>query len=51
MDTPVVKWVTGLTSGVTTFGSELLRVYSQAECAKFLYWDEAKDAVYGDDWL
>ena len=40
---------TGLTKGQTTFGSELLRLYSLEECRKFLFWGEVKDAVWGED--
>ena len=45
------QWVTGLVEGSSTFGSELLRVYPLAECEKFIYWNEARNAVFGDDWL
>lgn len=45
------QWVTGLIAGKTTFGEELLKVYSLAECRGFLYWEEAKDAVYGVSWF
>lgn len=44
------SWTTGLT-GKTTFGAELLRVYSLAEAQKFVYWEEAKSAVYGVSWF
>ncbi len=44
------QWTEGLVKNKTTFGEELLRVYSLAECQKFLYWDEAQEAVYGDEW-
>ena len=39
----------GLTSGIT-FGSELLRVYSPEDAAKFVYWNDVKDARFGSDW-
>lgn len=45
------QWVEGLVQGQTTFGEELLKVYSLAECQKFTYWDETKGAVYGVSWL
>lgn len=45
------QWVTGLVEGRSTFGQDLLRVYSLAECQKFLYWAEENDAVYGEDWV
>jgi len=44
------SWVTGLVKGQTTFGEELLKVYTLAECKAFAYWDEAKDAVFGVSW-
>lgn len=45
------QWVTGLTKGESTFGGELLRVYSPEECERFVYWNEAKDAVFGVNWF
>ena len=45
------SWVTGLVQGVTTFGAELLKVYTGAEASKFIYWAEAKDCVYGVSWF
>ena len=44
------QWESGLLQGKTTYGSELLKVYSLAECKKFAYWDEVKDGMYGEDW-
>ena len=43
--------VAGLVEGVTTFGDELLKAYTLAQCRKFVYWDEAKDARYGVSWF
>jgi len=45
------QWVEGLVKGETTFGEELLRVYTLAQCKKFVYWDEAKDAKFGVSWF
>lgn len=45
------SWREGLVEGQTTFGSELLRVYTLAECQKFIYWADVKDAVYGEDFF
>lgn len=45
------QWETGLVKGQTTFGSELLKVYSLAECQQFVYWGEAKDAIFGESWF
>ncbi len=44
------QWEEGLTKGTSTFGEELLKVYTLAECKRFAYWDEAKDAVFGVSW-
>lgn len=46
-----LQWVTGLERGVSTFGDELLKVYSLDQCKRFVYWNEAKDAVYGVSWF
>jgi len=43
--------VLGLTVGVSTFGKELRRVYSEAECQKLPQWDEVKDRQYGVSWF
>ncbi len=45
------QWISGLTRGTTTFGEELLKAYTLAQCKKFVYWDEAKDARYGVSWF
>lgn len=44
-----LQWEQGLVKGQTTFGSELLRLYSPAECKQLAWWDEVKDAVFGED--
>ena len=46
-----MQWTKGLIKGESTFGEELLKVYTLAECKQFIYWDEAKDAVFGVDWF
>ena len=33
------------------FGTELLKVYSEEECKKFLYWNESKNCTFGVDWF
>lgn len=43
------QWEQGLVKGQTTFGSELLRLYSLTEAHKLAWWDEVKDAVFGDE--
>lgn len=45
------QYVVDLVEGQTTFGEELLKVYTLSECKKFVYWNEAKDAVYGVSWF
>lgn len=40
-----------LTEGVSTFGDELLKVYSLNEAKKFVYWDEVKGNVFGKSWF
>jgi peptidoglycan hydrolase-like protein with peptidoglycan-binding domain len=44
------QWEEGLVKGESTFGEELLKVYTLAQCKAFAYWDEAKDAVFGVSW-
>jgi peptidoglycan hydrolase-like protein with peptidoglycan-binding domain len=43
------SYLTGLAPG-TTFGSELLRVYSPADAAKFGAWESVKDLRFGTEW-
>ena len=45
------QWQGGLVKGTSTFGEELLKVYSLAEARRFVYWNEAKDAVFGVSWF
>lgn len=40
-----------LVRGESTFGEELLKVYTLEQAKKFAYWDEAKDRVFGKDWF
>ena len=40
-----------LTRGVSKFGEELLKVYSLDRCKRFVYWEEAKDWVFGKNWF
>ena len=40
-----------LTKKESKFGEELLKVYPMSKCKKFLYWEEAKDCVYGVNWF
>lgn len=41
---------TGLVHGETTFGDELLRVYTPEQAEAFVYWNEAKGSTFGVDW-
>lgn len=45
------QWEEGLTKGVSTFGDDLLKVYTLADCQRFAYWNEVKDAVFGVSWF
>lgn len=40
-----------LTKGVSTFGEELLKVYTLDQAKKFIYWEEVKDNVFGVNWF
>ena len=40
-----------LTKGESKFGEELLKVYSLAKCKRFVYWDQAKDCIFGKNWF
>ena len=44
------QWETGLVVGKTTFGDELLRVYTLAQAKKFVYWNQAKNCRWGVNW-
>ena len=46
-----LTWTAGLVVGRSTFGDELLKVYSLEDAKKFIYWNEAKDAIYGVSWF
>ena len=40
-----------LEEGKSTFGKELLKVYSLAEAKKFIYWNVSKNCVFGKNWF
>jgi peptidoglycan hydrolase-like protein with peptidoglycan-binding domain len=40
-----------LTAGKSTFGEELLKVYSLSQAKKFVYWEESKNCVFGKNWF
>ena len=45
------QWEKKMIRGVSTFGEELLRVYTLAQCKQFAYWDEVENSVFGETWL
>ena len=45
------EWETGMVEGQTTFGEELGKVYSPADCQRYVYWNEVKDARFKVEWL
>ncbi len=40
-----------LTPGVSTFGNEILKVYSLTQAKKFIYWNQSKNCVFGKTWF
>lgn len=40
-----------LESGKSTFGKELLKVYTLDQAKKFVYWNVAKNCVFGKNWF
>jgi len=40
-----------LEKNVSTFGNELLKVYSLSQARRFIYWDESKNCVFGKNWF
>ena len=45
------QWEEGMVKGQTTFGEELLKVYTLDQCKAFVYWDVAKDCKFGINWF
>ena len=45
------SWRTGLVKGETTFGEELLKVYTRDEVSGLAHWDKVKGAIYGKDFF
>ena len=45
------QWEKGLTSGVSKFGEELLKLYPLEKCEKFHYWSQVKNCTFGIDWF
>lgn len=44
------QYEAALEPGVSTFGEELLKVYSLSQAQKFIYWNESKNCVFGKTW-
>ena len=40
-----------LTHGVSTFGGELLKLYTHSECSEFAHWNASKNCVWKVDWF
>ena len=45
------QWENHLIGNKTTFGEELLKVYTLEKAKKFVYWDEAKNCKWKVDWF
>lgn len=45
------QYTVGLVKGKSKFGEELLKVYTLEQAEKFVYWGEARGAVYGVSWF
>lgn len=45
------QWSRALTPGVSTFGGELLKLYSKSKCERFLFWKKARNAVWKRSWF
>ena len=44
------QWEKGLTPGVSTFGGELVKIYTLEECRKFAPWEDTKHCVWKESW-
>lgn len=45
------QWERALTKGKSTFGGELLKLYSLDECRAFAPWEQSKNCTFGVDWF
>jgi hypothetical protein len=45
------QWEAGLVPGASTFGGELLKLYSKPECKTFVHWDITKNCVWQESWF
>ena len=44
------QWEKGLTPGVSTFGGELVKIYTLEECRKFAPWEDTKHCIWKESW-
>jgi len=44
------QWEKGLTPGVSTFGGELVKIYTLDECRKFAPWEDTKHCIWKESW-
>jgi hypothetical protein len=44
------QWEKGLTPGVSTFGGELMKIYTLEECRKFAPWEDTKHCIWKESW-
>ena len=45
------QWEKGLTPGVSTFGGELMKIYTLDECRDFGPWNDVKHCVWKESWF
>ncbi len=45
------QYENALTPGVSTFGGELLKVYSLSDCKGFAHWESSKNCVWKESWF
>tara|TARA_A200000159_G_scaffold130320_1_gene127028 strand:+ start:146 stop:1054 length:909 start_codon:yes stop_codon:yes gene_type:complete len=45
------QYEAGLSHGVSTFGGELLKLYTPSECSEFAHWNASKNCVWQVDWF
>ncbi len=45
------QYEAALTPGKSTFGEELLKVYSPSQAKKFVYWNQSKNCVFKKTWF
>lgn len=45
------QYEAALDSGVSTFGGELLKLYTASECSEFAHWNVSKNCVWQVNWF